>query len=144
MFAVQCIHVLSGRACCLCCGCTCCPYNFPPARKGVLKRILRAVWVTNLQKDSPHESLSELHNHILVSKGHLQIHLGETGLSVTTRVLHHRCTILLSTALSVLHQCSLTLRVVTSRQAPLLELCAKMVFLACRSLGQNTRLLSNC
>ncbi len=61
----------------------------------------RARWVTDLLKDGPHESLSELHDHVLVSKGHFQIHLGETGLSVTSCVLHHTRTILLSMPLSV-------------------------------------------
>jgi len=85
--------------------------------------------VTDLLKDGLHESLSELHNHVLVSKGHFQIHLGETGLSVTSCVLHHTCTVVLSEALSVLCQCSLTVSV---------------VMLACRSVSQNTRMLLNC
>ncbi len=73
----------------------------PTASKGCPKKHFKST-MGDLLKDVPHESLSELHNHVLVSKGHFQIHLAEAGLSVTSCVLRHICTILLSEfALSV-------------------------------------------
>ncbi len=109
--------------------------------------------MTDLLKDGLHESLSELHDHVLVSKGHLQIHLGETGLSVTSCVLHRTCTILLPMAVSLLCQCSLTVQLDSEGydipDQPLswiicMSAGCNFVELACRSIGQNTRLLLNC
>lgn len=107
--------------------------------------------MTDLLKDGLHESLSELHDHVLVSKGHLQIHLGETGLSVTSCVLHRTCTILLPMAVSLLCQCSLTVQLDSEGydipDQPLswiicMSAGCNFVELACRSIGQNTRLFA--
>ena len=41
----------------------------------------------------PDQTLSQLGDDILISKCHLQVHLGETGLSVTACVLHNKETL---------------------------------------------------